>query len=239
MIAARIRPKGLAKAATGIAGYDQITRGGLPKGRTTLLLGGAGSGKTIFATQFLAHGVRYCKEPGIFVAFEESPDHIVGNLRDFNWGLDAMRANKKLFIFDARPGADLIQAGSFDLGGMLSALDAQVKKMSARRIVFDAVDVLLDLLPDHVSMRREVARLHEWLLSRGLTALITAKWLGDDPDKHDQRSLSFMQFMVDSAAVLNHRISLGVSQRNLRVMKYRGSDFDEHGHASRSSSASG
>jgi circadian clock protein KaiC len=215
------------KAPTGVAGFDQITRGGVPRGRTTLVVGGPGSGKTIFATQFLAHGARDWKEPGIFVAFEESPERIVGNLKGFGWKLNELRP-KKLFFLDAQPDSDLVQTGNFDLCGMLAALDAQVKKMGARRIAFDALDIVLDMLPDPLARRREITRLHEWLLSRGLTALITAKSGKNSYGGNDQEPFSFMQFMVDCAVDLNHRVSLGVSQRNLRIQKYRGSTFDEN-----------
>jgi circadian clock protein KaiC len=216
-----------AKTPTGIVGFDQITHGGLPRGRTTLLLGGPGSGKTIFALGFLVHGARDYGEPGIFVAFEEHVESIVTNAEGFDWGLAALRP-KKIFFLNAQPSPDLIQSGTFDLSGMLAALGAQIKIMGAKRIVFDALDVLLALLPDAASRRREIYRLHEWLLAGGLTGLITAKAGGDELSSHGAQPYGFMQFMVDCAVVLNHRVELGVSQRNLRVQKYRGSPFDEN-----------
>jgi len=215
------------KAPTGIIGFDQITGGGLPRGRTTLLEGGPGSGKTIFALQFLVHGARYCKEPGIFVAFEETSNRIVANAEAFGWKLQELR-RKRLFFLDAQPSPDLIQSGNFDLSGMLAALEAQIKEMGARRIVFDALDIVLALLPDPAAIRREVYRLHEWLLAGELTGLITAKAGGDEASSINQEPFGFMQFMVDCAVILNHGVVQGVSQRNLRVQKYRGSSFDEH-----------
>jgi len=158
--------KAQTKAPTGIMGFDEITGGGLPRGRTTLLSGGPGSGKTIFALQFLVHGAQNCKEPGIFVAFEETSKRIVANFEGFGWNLTQLR-QKKLFFLDAQPTPDLTQSGNFDLSGMLAALDAQAKEMEARRIVFDAVDIVLALLPDPATRRREIYRLHEWLLTRG------------------------------------------------------------------------
>src|SRR5512133_633174 len=149
------------KAATGIAGFDDITGGGLPRGRTTLLVGGAGAGKTVMALQFLVHGARQCKEPGIFVAFEESPERILANATSFGWALDAV-SPKKLFILDAQPLPGLVQSGDFDLGGMLAALTVQTKAMRAQRIVLDALDVVMDLLPDLEARKREIYRLHEW-----------------------------------------------------------------------------
>jgi circadian clock protein KaiC len=215
------------KALTGIEGFDEITHGGLPRGRTTLLEGGPGSGKTLFGLRFLVHGARDCNEPGIFVAFEETSNRIVANAENFGWNLAELQ-RKKLFFLDAQPTTDLIQMGNFDLGGMLAALGAQVKAMGARRIVFDAMDIVLALLPDATAKRREVYRLHEWLLARELTGLITAKADGDDASSLSAQPFGFMQFMVDCAVVLNHRVELGVSQRNLRIQKFRGSNFDEN-----------
>jgi circadian clock protein KaiC len=209
------------KVATGILGFDEITGGGLPRGRTTLLLGGPGSGKTIFALQFLANGAKAHGEPGILVAFEESPKRIVSNFRGFDFNIDAFSPSQ-LFMIDAQPMPDVVQSGDFDFGGLLAAIGAQADAMGARRIVFDALDMALSLMPDESARRREVHRLHDWLLERELTGLITAKAGSDD------EQFGFMQFMVDCAVVLNHRISLGVSQRNLRVQKLRGSAFDEN-----------
>jgi len=215
------------KAPTGIAGFDEITGGGLPRGRTTLLVGGPGSGKTIFALQFVVHGAQDCKEPGIFVAFEETSKRIVANAEGFGWKLAELQ-RKKLFFMDAQPMPDLVQSGDFDLGGMLTALQAQAKEMGARRIVFDALDVVLALLPDTAAKRRETYRLNEWLLASNLTGLITLKTDADETSAISQQPFSFMQFMVDCVAILNHSVVLGVSQRNLRVQKYRGSSFDEN-----------
>ena len=214
------------KALTGIAGFDDVTGGGLPRGRTTLLVGGPGSGKTIFALQFLVSGAHE-KEPGIFVAFEEASDRIQANFESFDWDLQEL-VPRELFFLDAQPAPGLVQSGTFDLGGMLAALEMKVAEMGAQRIVFDALDIVLALLPDEAAQRREVYRLHDWLLSHGLTGLITAKAGHDEPTSTGQQSFGFMQFMVDCAVILNHSVVMGVSQRNLRVQKYRGSGFDEN-----------
>jgi circadian clock protein KaiC len=224
----RSRQKATAvKAASGISGFDGMTGGGLPLGRTTLLVGGPGSGKTIFTLQFLIHGARHCREPGIFVAFEESPRNIVANLVGFGWDVDSLMP-KKLFFMDAHPSVEMVQVGDFDIGGMLASLGGQADKMGARRIAFDSLDIVLALLPDDAARRREVYRLHEWLLSRRLTGVITAKAGNEDAMSPGGRELDFMQFMVDCSVILNHRVVLGTSQRNLRVQKYRGSSFDEN-----------
>ncbi|MGZ5036314.1 MAG: ATPase domain-containing protein [Usitatibacter sp.] len=214
------------KALTGIAGFDEITGGGLPSGRTTLLVGGVGSGKTIFALQFLAHGARDLKEPGIFVAFEETPHRIVANCESFGWNLGPLQP-KKLFFLDVQPPTDIIRSGNIDLSGMLAVLGDQARAMRARRIVFDAVDILLSILPDAATRRQEVYRLHRWLLDNDLTGLITAKDIGDDASSFTEQPLGLMQFMVDCTVILNHRVVLGVSRRDLRVQKYRGSGFEE------------
>jgi circadian clock protein KaiC len=216
------------KAPTGITGLDDITGGGLPRGRTTLLVGGPGSGKTILGLQFLVHGAVHDRSPGIFVAFEERVSRITGNAESFGWKLAELQQRKKLFFIDAHPRTDLIQSGSFDLGGLLAALDSQTQAMGARRIVFDALDIVLALLPDAATRRREIYRLHDWLLARELTGLITSKAGDEVTSSPISQHPFFMQFMVDCAVILNHRVVQGVSQRNLRVQKYRGSRFDEN-----------
>lgn len=214
------------KASTGITGFDEITGGGLPRGRTTLLVGGSGAGKTVMALQSLVHGARQCKEPGIFVAFEESAQRILANATSFGWEFEALMP-KKLFILDAQPLPSLVTSGDFDLDGMLAALAVQTKAMRAQRIALDALDVVMALLPDLEARRREIYRLHEWLLVHQLTALITLK--ADAQETHDisPQALGFMQFMVDCTVILNHGVVHGISQRSLRVQKYRGSGFDE------------
>ena len=214
------------KSPTGITGFDAMTGGGVPRGRTTLVIGGPGSGKTIFGLQFLAEGVK-SGEPGIFVAFEELSDRIIANADGFGWDLDKIGPHEVFFV-DAQPTPDLVQFGDFDLGGMIATLDAKDTEIGASRIVLDALDLLLALLPDAAAKRREVYRLHDWLLTRGLTALITAKAGADDTSTGTSAPFGFMQFMVDCAVTLNHTLVQGVSQRDLRVLKFRGSPFDEN-----------
>jgi circadian clock protein KaiC len=217
----------VSKAPTGIEGFDEITHGGLPLGRATLVEGGPGSGKTIMALQSLVNGARLHNEPGIFVAFEESSERIRSNAAKFGWDLDALQ-KKKLFFLDAQPRADLCQSGAFDLRGMLAALEVKVREFGARRIVFDAVDMVLTLLNDPFAERREIFRLHEWLLDHGLTAILTSKAGGQESNAVKLPQFGFMQFMVDCAVLLNQEVRHGVSQRSLRVVKYRGSSFAEN-----------
>lgn len=221
------RAPSTAKAPTGIEGFDEITHGGLPRGRTTLLVGGPGSGKTLFSLRFLVEGARHGREPSIFVAFEETSARIVTNAEAFGWELPKLRRTS-LFFLDAQPAPDLVQSGNFDLDGMLAVLGAQISAIGAKRIVFDAIDVVLALLPDAETKSRELYRLHQWLLDNKLTGLITAKADREESAGSSPQPFGFMHFMVDCAVLLNHRVALGVSQRNLRVLKYRGSGFDEN-----------
>ena len=212
------------KAASGIAGFDEITGGGLPSGRTTLVVGGPGAGKTVFALQSLVHAASHLGEPGIFVAFEENSRQIVANAATFGWDLPELE-EKRLFFLDARLAPATVQAGDFDIAGILAGLAAKTKEMGARRIVFDGIDVLLTLLDDPAKERREIYRLQEWLHASGLTALITAK--ASEGDRVSTERYAFMQFMVDAVVSLHHRMVERVSLRGIRVMKYRGSGFSE------------
>ena len=216
----------LPKARTGIEGFDEITSGGLPRGRTTLIEGGAGSGKTIMALQALVNGARLENEPGIFVAFEENSGRIRANGMKFGWDLKALE-RRKLFFLDAQQTPDLIQSGGFDLSGMLAAVALKAREIKAKRVVFDAVDVVLALMKDPAAERREVYRLNQWLLKHCLTGIITSK-IGNYHGFVDQPQMGFMQFMVDCSVTLNHEVVRGVSQRSLRVVKYRGSSFVEN-----------
>jgi circadian clock protein KaiC len=212
------------KAPSGIEGLDQITGGGLPTGRTTLVVGGPGAGKTVLALQSLVHAASVLGEPGIFVAFEESSRQIVANAATFGWDLPELE-NRRLFFLDARLAPSTVQAGDFDISGILAGLAAKAKEMNARRIVFDGIDVLLTMLDDPAKERREIYRLQEWLLASGLTAVITAKASPDD--RISTERYAFMQFMVDAVVSLHHRMVDRVSLRGLRVTKYRGSSFSE------------
>jgi circadian clock protein KaiC len=140
------------KSPTGIAGFDEVTGGGLPEGRATDVAGGPCSGKTVFALQALAHGAGRLKEPGIFLAFEESAERILANAGSFGWDLPEFQ-RASLFFLNAQPSSDEVHSGDFEFGGMLVALDAKVEAMGARRIPFDAVDVVLSLLDGHKAVR--------------------------------------------------------------------------------------
>ena len=212
----------LAKVATGITGFDEITYGGLPVGRTTLVRGGPGCGKTVFAMQSLINAARDRREPGILVAFEENANQIVVNAATLGWDIPALTA-KRLFFLDASLSPEMIQAGNFDLNSLLNVLLAVMEEAGAKNIVFDGIDVLLRLLDNPVAERREIYRIRDWLSRSGLTAIITQK-VGTDDDQSWQH-YEFMQFMADCVVHLGHQVVAGSNFRNLRVMKYRGSGF--------------
>lgn len=216
---------GLRKVATGIDGFDEVSRGGLPAGRTTLLEGGPGSGKTVFALQQLVHGAKNCGEPGIFVAFEESSSRILENFASFGWDLHALQ-EQHLYLLDVQPDYESVIAGDFDLCGMLAALSAKVDSMGVKRVVFDAIDVVLSRIEDPGKIRREMYRLHNWLLDRGLTAIITYKFTSLETSPIVGQ-LDLMRFMFDCSIMLEHTQKSGVSRRNLRIAKYRGAGFEE------------
>jgi circadian clock protein KaiC len=209
------------KVPTGIQGFDEITYGGLPRAGTTLVMGGAGSGKTVFALQSLVSAARERKEAGIFVAFEETQRQIVANAATFGWDIPTL--TKKLFFLDAQLSPEVVKAGDFELTGMLKLLELKAREMDAKRIVFDGIDVLLVLLDDPVAERRELYRIHDWLLATGLTGIITQK-VGQS---HSDQRFDFLQFMVACVVILGHQMLEGSSFRSLRIMKYRGSPFVE------------
>jgi circadian clock protein KaiC len=210
---------GLSYVPTGVAGFDEITGGGLPAGRITVVVGGPGSGKTIFAAQTLAEGARRFGEPGIFVAFEEPPREVLENIAGFSWRFDR-RDKRKVSVLDARLAESVVHSGEFDLLGLLAVLGAQAKATRAKRIVLDGLDVLLAPLDDPKIARREVFRLREWLQESGMTAIITAK--ADVLEARSAREYDFLQFMADCVVTMHHRVAHGMALRFLRVSKCRG-----------------
>jgi circadian clock protein KaiC len=211
----------LPKIATGIAGFDQLSNGGLPRNRTTLLKGGPGSGKTVFALQSLVNAIRRRQEAGIFVAFEESTRQISANAATFDWGLPAISGNR-LFFLDAHLSPEVVQSGEFDLVGMLAMLKAKKEEIGAKWIVFDGIDVLLTLLQNPISEMREIYRIRDWLADNETSAIITAKTEGGSSEIVNY---GFMQFMVDCVVSFERRLEYGVAVHRLEITKYRGSDF--------------
>ncbi len=210
----------LKKIPSGIEGFDDITSGGLPLGRTTLLMGGPGSGKTVLALQALVSGAAHHDAPGIFVAFEENAERIRANAESFGWNI-AGRQKKRLFFLDAQMSPDTVKVGEFDLTALLAGLEAKAQEMRAKLVVFDALDVLLSLLDDRAAERRELYRIEAWLKRTGLTAILTAKVEENDPVVA-QRS-GFLSFMADCVVLLHQSVLERAAVREMRVIKYRGS----------------
>lgn len=214
-------PRLSSKLATGIHGFDELSHGGLTRNRTSLLMGGPGSGKTVFALQTLVNAVRARQEPGIFVAFEETTRQIIANAACFNWGLPAL-AKDKLFFLEAQLSPEVVQSGEFDLSGMLAMLKAKKQEMGARWIVFDGIDVLLTLLQNPIAEMREIYRIRDWLADNEMNAIVTAKI---EDGTSAAVNYGFMQFMMDCVIHLSRRMEHGVSLHRLQITKYRGSDF--------------
>jgi circadian clock protein KaiC len=185
------------------------------------LKGGPGSGKTVFALQTLVNAAHLRQESGIFVAFEETPRHIIENTACFDWNLPSLIDNK-LYFHDAQLSPEIIQSGDFDLSGLLAILKAKKEQINARWIVFDGIDVLLTLLHNPVAEMREIYRIRDWLADNDLSAIITAK---ADSTNSEVINYGFLQFMVDCAAGLSRRIECGVALHRIELSKYRGSDF--------------
>jgi circadian clock protein KaiC len=213
----------LSKAATGIEGFDELSLGGLPRNRTTLVMGGPGTGKSVFALQSLVGAARKHKQPGIFVAFEENIDAIFANAAAFDWGLQTLSPHR-VFFMNAQLSPAFVTTGDFDLGGMLAMLEAKQIEMSAQWVVFDGIDVLLSLLRTPRAKMREIYRLRDWLTRRGLTAIITSK-IEAEGNGTDSANYGFMQFMVDCVVRFDRRMEQGIPVRRLEISKYRGSNF--------------
>ncbi|MEO8585633.1 MAG: ATPase domain-containing protein, partial [Acidobacteriota bacterium] len=182
-----------------VPGLDTLTDGGLPRGRTTLIVGGPGCGKTILALQIVVEGAREAREPGIFVAFEEPTRQIVADAAMFGWDIPGLQ-KAGLFFLDARLDSSTVHGGAFDLAGLLAGLSAKARQMGARRIVFDGIDMLLAQLDDPAAERLELQRLHRWLSESGLSGIITAKTEQVD-FTHAQRH-GFLQYLADCVVLL-------------------------------------
>ena len=213
-------PSAMKKIFSGIEGFDDITCGGLPLGRTTLLMGGAGSGKTVLSLQILVSAAENHGTRGIFVAFEENARRIAANGKIFGWDIPSLE-KEQLYFVDACVRSDVVRSGTFDLTGLLMALEAKARQMGAKVIVFDAIDVLLSLLDDPAAECRELYRLNEWLTLHQFTGILTTKV--EDGQPAISARYGFMPFMADCAVLLNQRIADRVASRTMRVLKYRGS----------------
>src|SRR5664279_2361918 len=167
---------GLVKAPTGIGGFDEITRGGLPRGRATLVTGGAGSGKTLFGLEFLVWGARTFGGPGVLLSFEESAEELAMNVSSLGFDLPELERDGLLAVDALRIDRDaLVAAGGFDLEGLFIRLGTAVDSIGAKRVVLDTIEVLFTALGSESTVRAEVSRLLRWLKDRGLTVIITGE----------------------------------------------------------------
>jgi circadian clock protein KaiC len=225
----------LPKSLTGIKGLDEITNGGLPRGRPTLVSGSAGAGKTLFGIEFLVRGATEFGEPGVLISFEETLTDLGKNAASLGFDLNRLIAEKKLFVDHVHISrSEIAETGEYDLDGLFIRIADAVQRVGAKRIVLDTIEALFSELPNPGILRAEIRRLFGWLKQKGLTALITAE--RDRPDTLTRHGIE--EFVSDCVIVLDHRIREEISTRRLRIVKYRGSThgtneypflIDEHG----------
>jgi len=210
--------QGIEKARTGIDGFDELTLGGLPKGRPTLVCGSAGCGKTLFASTFLLNGIRDYDEPGVFVTFEERPVDIVNNVASLGFAVNDLVEADKLAIehITIEPG-ELAEIGEYDLEGLFLRLELAIDQVGAKRIVLDTIESLFSAFQNPAVLRAEIRRLFDWLKDKGLTAVIT----GERGDGSLTRQ-GLEEYVSDCVILLDHRVHNQISTRRLRIVKYRG-----------------
>ncbi len=212
------KPQPLAKTPTGIKGLDEITEGGLPRGRSTLITGGAGCGKTLLGMEFLVRGARDYGEPGVFMAFEENAEELTENVRSLGFDLSEMIQRKQLFMDAVHIQRDEIEeTGEYDLEGLFVRLNHAIDTIGAKRVVMDTIEVLFASLSASI-LRTELRRLFHWLKSKGVTAIITA-----ERGEGTLTRQGLEEYISDCVILLDHRITNQVLTRRLRVVKYRGS----------------
>ena len=211
--------RALAKARTGISGLDEVTFGGLPAGRPTLICGGPGCGKTLLATTFLVNGAVMFNEPGVFVSFEETSDDLIKNVASLGYDLGALVAQKKIAIDFVRvERSEIEETGEYDLEGLFVRLDYAIKSVGAKRVVLDTLEMLFAGLGDTQILRAEIRRLFAWLKQRDVTAIITA-----EQGEGAMTRYGIEEYVSDCVFLLDNRVSDQITTRRLRVVKYRGS----------------
>ena len=209
----------LPKALTGIRGLDEITGGGLPKGRPTLVCGGPGSGKTLLALTFLVNGALRFVEPGVLMTFEENEEEIIGDVASLGFDLPQLIEAQKLAVDYVRiERSEIEETGEYDLEGLFVRLDHAIRTVGARRVVLDTIESLFAGLKNDTILRSELRRLFRWLKDRRVTTVIT----GERGDGALTRQ-GLEEYVSDAVILLDHRVHDQVSTRRLRVVKYRGS----------------
>lgn len=221
VISGTAEPAGAAlpKAATGIRGLDEITRGGLPRGRTTLLSGGAGTGKTLLALQFLVAGAREYGEPGVLLTFEESTAKVSANVASLGFDLDGLQRDRMLVAdsFRVEP-SEFGEAGEFDFEPLFILLADSIERIGAKRVVLDTIEVLFEAFEEQTIVRAELRRLFCWLEARSVTAIVTGERGETGLTRH-----GIEEYVSDCVIVLNQRVREEIATRILRIVKYRGS----------------
>ena len=209
----------LPKAPTGIRGLDEITGGGLPRGRSTLVTGGTGSGKTLLGLQFLVAGVREYGEPGVLVTFEEPAAKVSANVASLGFDLDALQRDGLLVVhaFQVDP-AEIVESGEFDFEPLSVLLDDTIERIGAKRVVLDTIELLFGAFPSQAIVRAELGRLFRRLEDRAVTAIVTGERGDNALTRH-----GIEEYVSDCVIVLDHRMHEEVSTRRLRIVKYRGS----------------
>jgi len=207
------------KTLTGVEGLDEITEGGFPKGRPTLICGGAGCGKTLLSMQFLIKGITEFDEPGVFMSFEEPSNDLSLNVRSLGFDLEKLKAEKKLVVDHVRvERSEIEEAGEYDLDGLFVRLGYAIDTVKAKRVVLDTLESLFSGLDNQAILRAELRRLFHWLKERGVTAVIT----GERGEATLTRQ-GLEEYVSDCVIMLDHRVIEQVSTRRLRIIKYRGS----------------
>lgn len=209
---------GIAKSPTGIEGFDDLTLGGVPSGRPTLVCGSAGCGKTLFATTFLVHGARDYGEPGVFVTFEERPVDIVANVASLGFDVDGL-VKKELLAMEhiAIDPSEVAEIGDFDLEGIFLRLELAIDAIGAKRVVLDTIESLFSAFTNQAVLRAEIRRLFDWLKDKGMTTVITAE-RGDGTLTRQ----GLEEYVSDCVILLDHRVHNQISTRRMRIVKYRG-----------------
>jgi circadian clock protein KaiC len=208
----------LPKCPTGINGLDEITGGGLPRGRPTLVCGGAGCGKTLFAAEFIVRGAAQFNEPGVFMSFEETDAELEANVASLGFDLPGLVRRKKILLEHVHiERSEILETGEYDLEGLFVRLNHAIDSIGAKRVVLDTLEALFAGLPNEAILRAELRRLFRWLKVKGVTAVITAERGREQLTRH-----GLEEYVSDCVILLDHRVNDQIATRHLRVVKYRG-----------------
>ena len=216
-------PTAVRTLPTGISSFDLIARGGLPERRTTLISGTAGSGKTVFAVQFLVAGIETNGDPGVFVTFEESAADIRSNMQSFGWDLERLEREGKLAFVDASPDptVETVESGQFDLGALLARVENAMKRVGAKRVAVDSLGAVFTQFADQSVVRRELFRIAWALKAAGVTAILTAE---RTEEYGPVARFGVEEFIADNVMVLRNGLEDENRRRTIEIIKFRGTD---------------